>query len=222
MKKWGLIVSLLYAVILIGLLSPVFVMLSETSSLTVSTFREFFQNWGYWIVASFFILVQLVLLSLSVDTSQKKFRSRTPVAITAALTGLLLMMLTVVGLFSLTVAITGESKFPDLGSWQRIAAIIGCVWLVWGFLFYLLYRGSDDPVTRALKWLLRGSVLELLVAVPTHVIVRRRHDCCAPAVTGFGITSGIAIMLLAFGPSVALLVKKRMERYERKESEVRA
>ena len=74
---------------------------------------------------------------------------------------------------------------------------------------------STDPVTRAVSWLFRGSILELLVAVPSHVIVRRRHDCCAPMVTGFGITSGIAIMLISFGPSVLLLFKKRMEGYER-------
>jgi hypothetical protein len=66
-------------------------------------------------------------------------------------------------------------------------------------------------VTRAVTWLLRGSVLELLIAVPAHIITRRRHDCSAPIVTGFGISSGLAIMLLAFGPSVYLLYRKRME-----------
>jgi hypothetical protein len=59
--------------------------------------------------------------------------------------------------------------------------------------------------------LLRGSVLELLIAVPSHVIVRRRNDCCAPVVTAFGIASGIAVMLLSFGSSVLFLFKRRME-----------
>jgi hypothetical protein len=57
--------------------------------------------------------------------------------------------------------------------------------------------------------------LELLVAVPCHVIVRRRNECSAPIATSFGITTGIAVMLLAFGPSVLLLYKKRLEGYRR-------
>ena len=59
----------------------------------------------------------------------------------------------------------------------------------------------------------RGSVLELLIAVPAHIVMRRRHDCSAPAVNGYGIAAGISIMLLSFGPSVLLLFKKRMEAY---------
>jgi hypothetical protein len=56
-------------------------------------------------------------------------------------------------------------------------------------------------------WLLKGSVLELLIVVPCHVIVRRRHDCSAP------IATGLAIMLLSFGPSVLFLYKKRLDSY---------
>jgi hypothetical protein len=45
------------------------------------------------------------------------------------------------------------------------------------------------------------------------VIVRRRGDCSAPAATSFGIVTGIAVMLLCFGPSVLFLIKKRLDGY---------
>jgi hypothetical protein len=85
--------------------------------------------------------------------------------------------------------------------------------LLWGIFFYVYLRGASAAVTRVISWLLRGSVLELLIAVPCHIIVRRRQDCSAPIVTSFGIATGIAIMLLAFGPSVLLLYKKRLDEY---------
>jgi len=213
MKKWGLVVTLLYAVIVIGLLAPICLLLAASSTPTFREFVEFYQEWGLWIIAAGFILIQFTLLSLSVDTSEKRMRSRTPIVITALTTGLLLMFITVVVAVSSIVAVKGEGRFPNLGGPAVIAGIIGGLWIMWGVLFYLFYRNSADPVTHALSWLFRGSVLELLVVVPSHVIVRRRHDCCAPAVTAFGITSGIAIMLLSFGPSVLLLFMKRMERY---------
>ena len=87
----------------------------------------------------------------------------------------------------------------------------GLFWLVWTFVFWALsYRtGPEAVATKLHRWLLSGSVLELLVAVPTHVVVRRRGDCCAGVGTGIGICSGIIVMLLAFGPSVAFLYYRR-------------
>ncbi len=63
-----------------------------------------------------------------------------------------------------------------------------------------------------MKWLLRGSILELLVAVPSHIVVRQRGVCCAPAGTFWGITTGLAVMLLAFGPGVFFLYVARCRR----------
>jgi hypothetical protein len=71
----------------------------------------------------------------------------------------------------------GEKFIPDRTSLVGLLGAVATPWLVWGILFYRLWRNSNDPVTRAVAWLLRGSVLELLIAVPAHVMVRRRHEC---------------------------------------------
>ena len=87
------------------------------------------------------------------------------------------------------------------------------LWCFWGALFYWYYRTSTGIVNKAVSWLLAGSVLELLIAVPAHVIVRHRDDCSAPIVTSWGIVTGIAVMLLSFGPGVLVLYKKRINGY---------
>lgn len=213
MKKWGLIITVFYALMVLGLLLPAFVLLAASSTPGLTVFKEVYREWATWVVAGLFIAGQFVLLSLSVDTTPRKLRSRTPIVVSALTTGLLLAVVTSVTGISLLLVVLGESRAGDLGSWARLLSMFFVPWIVWGVMFYRFYREATDPVTRALSWLFRGSVLELLVAVPAHVIVRRRHDCCAPGVTAFGLTSGIAIMLISFGPSVLFLFKKRMERY---------
>lgn len=219
MKRWGLIITLVYALLVLLLLAPGARVLAGDPIRSLNDFKGAYRDFG-WSVPAFVILGEIVLIGLRVDTTRRRLKPRARVAISAITTGFFLAMLSVFALLSIILAapdiLATDAPTSERSSlWGLIVWLVP--WLIWGLLFYRLYRKAEDPVTHAVSWLLRGSVLELLVAVPSHVIVRRRGDCCAPAATGLGIMSGIAIMFLAFGPSVLLLYKQRMERYSPKE-----
>lgn len=212
MRKWGLVVSLFYAGAVILLLVPLVVALVGDWQSVGDLHRHIIEAYGYWATWLFvgvFIAGQVLLLVLSVDVTQRRLKPRTHIFLSALVAGLFLMVLSSAALLSIAVAFRGDN-LPDwtvhVLRWLPPAA-----WIAWGAVFYRYSRGGDDSVNRAVSWLLRGSVLELLIAVPSHVIVRRREDCCAPLGTGIGIASGIAIMLLSFGPSVVFLYKRRMQ-----------
>ncbi|HOC57147.1 MAG TPA: hypothetical protein PKI20_16130 [Verrucomicrobiota bacterium] len=103
------------------------------------------------------------------------------------------------------------------GLFGTILALALC-WLLWAVVFYCSARSDDSAalVKRTTRWLLRGSILELLVAVPSHIIVRHRGDCCAPAGTFLGIATGVSIMLMCFGPGVFFLFAERFGRLKPK------
>jgi hypothetical protein len=218
MRKWGIIVSLLYALIVVGLLVPGMAALSgynvSSSSSFRSDMRDIFALWIVWIPIGILVCAQVVLLFLSVDTSQKRLKPRAPILVSYTVTAMLFALLTFAALSSLGAAVYSD-KFSDR-FWPTETYVIvvwAILWLLWGVVFLLFFRNANVPTTRLLAWLLKGSVLELLIAVPCHVIVRRRNDCSAPVATSFGIATGVAVMLLAFGPSVLLLYKKRLDAY---------
>jgi hypothetical protein len=94
----------------------------------------------------------------------------------------------------------------------------GAVWLAWSVLLWLL-TGFKDPtsvVAHLNRWVLGGSVAELLIAVPTHLAVRKRTYCCAGIYTGTGIVFGVVVMVIAFGPSVGFLFYRRWKRIRQK------
>jgi hypothetical protein len=214
MKKWGLVVTLFYGLIVVALLAPVTLILASDSFPSVAGFKEAYASGAPWICAIVLMLGAALLLWLSADTTQKRLKPRTHILVSALMTGLLTAILTVAIALALGFAFWGDKLFPnDDPSVAAIISVFAVPWLFWAILFYRLTRNSSDAATRTIAWLLRGSVLELLIAVPAHVIMRRRHDCSAPAVNSFGIGTGIAIMLLSFGPGVLLLFKRRMEKH---------
>ncbi len=222
MRKWGVLISGAYALIVLVLLVPgaAFILYPGAPPNWVALYEgvtEFYQAWIAWIPIAIVLSGQALLLFLSVDTSWRRLKPRAHVLVSCSVTAMLVALLILAALSSLAAGVYGDDVDSTLGP---VLAAWAFLWLLWGFLFYRHVRDSTDVVSRAVSWLIKGSVLELLIAVPCHIVVRARGDCTAPAVTAFGIATGIAIMLLAFGPSVLLLYKKRLEGYSKRASEV--
>jgi hypothetical protein len=222
MRKWGVLISIFYALIVVCVLVPVGVLLVGTDLQDLpklpQALIEVYKTWTTWIPVGAVLSGQVFLLFLSVDTSWQRLKPRRHVFVSCAVAGMLVALLTTAVVFSLKAGIQGD-KLDRIGgrtiTSAQVLGFVGLLWMWWGFVFFTYLRNSSATVARIVSWLLRGSVLELLVAVPCHVIVRRRDDCSAPMATSFGIVTGIAVMLLSFGPSVLLLYKKRLEGYER-------
>jgi hypothetical protein len=218
MPKWGILISAFYALIVFVLLIPGAVFLATGDSTLpgfLDDLAKTFRVGLWWLPIVAVLAGQALLLFLCVDTSQKRLKPRAHILVSCGVTALLLGLLTTSAVLCVGLAV--NEKFLDT-HFETVTKLIGfwaLLWLIWGILFYLYVRNSTETVTRAVSWLLKGSVLELLIVVPCHVIVRRRGDCSAPMVTSFGIATGIAIMLLSFGPSVLLLYKKRLDSYNK-------
>jgi hypothetical protein len=164
----------------------------------------------FWIVSAFvggMVVCGLTLMILPIRVLRRRPISRRSIWFPVIGSGLLAGTLLLGGgialgeLFRAGEAVTGEAMlFSAIG-----------VWAGWSIVFALIaFRAGPGMIGMKLhRLLIAGSVLELLVAVPSHVIVRRRNDCCAGYDTGFGICVGLSVMILSLGPSVLILYHRR-------------
>ena len=218
MRNWGIIISALYALMLVLLIVPGTMILAVDNASWTESF-EIYRGWVTWVWIFVMLAGQAALLFLSIDTSRKRLKPQRHILISVAVGALLTGLLTFAAIWSLTAGIWGDNCLEWVGSQARALAWTIGLWALWGIIFYLYTRRNPSRPIQWVGWLIKGSVLELLVAVPCHVITRHRENCCAPGVTGFGIATGIAIMLLAFGPGVLLLYSKRLKQRGTKSDE---
>jgi hypothetical protein len=224
MRNWGIVVTAFYALALMGLLVPGVLLLggwldvSDVLSGLLDFYGSSLRSWLAWTWVVILVGGQALLLFLSVDTSRRKLKPRQHILVSISTAAILFALLAVAAICALVAGVGGDDT-PAWGLVDSELKALGwllALWLLWGLAFYLYARGTPERAARVLAWLFRGSVLELLIAVPAHVIVRQREDCSAPAVTSFGIVTGLAVMLLSFGPSILFLYKKRLEHYRQR------
>ena len=234
MKRWAAITVLLYLAALVSLAVPLYLACFGWGQKAqgLNDALGVIRNWAFWTWISVSVIGQIALLAVPVGVAERRPQTRRHLLVPIITAAFLLAFLCVSAIGCVAVVVFGDAGFGSLFTifgdkgWQLIAAFflyVTVVWIVWGFAFCRFFkRDSTDALVRPLmRWLLRGSILELLVAVPSHVIVRHRDDCCAPAMTFWGIATGVTVMLLSFGPGVFFLFAERMRRLQPKAGEAK-
>jgi len=209
MTKWAFWIILLYISLVMVLFAPLLwwlAFLGESGS-------GLYGIWQFWSLFAIFILIQAGLLLVPVKITNDSYKPRRHVWVPISATALTLSIVLIGIIWSIIVAIWGDKPLEILYSWASLV-FVGVSWLIWSIVFYRFYRDAEPQTLthRLTAWLIRGSIVELLVAVPSHIIVRRRDDCCAPGFTFFGIATGLVIMAVAFGPGLYFLFRQRFER----------
>lgn len=241
MKRWAALTVLFYLLILVALTVPVTFVLfgnwwgsEESPSLKPGEIFQIYHAGAYWIWLAILVLGQALLLLVPVDVSERRLRARRRLLVPVITTSFFVAILFASAVFSGLCILFNDDAFRvfefynqlagiseqenrsvyTLNNWLTLITVIVVFWAAWGLIFYRFAR-TDDPnalTKRGARWLLRGSILELLVAVPSHIVVRNRNSCCAPMATFWGIATGIAVMLLCFGPGVFFLFLDRVQR----------
>jgi hypothetical protein len=212
MKRWALLVALLYALALVTLTLPV-LYAAFGSDFKFNPYAISAGNWLiYWGWVGVMFASQLCLLTVPVKVSEGRPVSRRSLLWPIIAGGLLTGAMVTGAIFCvLEFLYRGEEK-----NWQDWGAcIVGAVsWIAWTLVFrrHAESRTAEQVVDSQRRFLLRGSILELLIAVPTHIVARYRHYCCAGFMTFVGLTFGIAVMLFSFGPGVFYLFSARWQR----------
>ncbi len=245
MKGWALLTVFVYVAALLLLTFPVVYIAFAGKNFPVQQAIDTYFYWGYWVWLAVLVAGQVMLLLVPIDISGRRLPSRRKLKVPFIVGTFLLGNLCLAGVVCFLCAIfrDGGLAIFDAQNWliwiynalhdpahhiqstnsHSILPLLWPLlvsWFIWAFIFRRAAR-ADDPeamIKRLTRWLLRGSILELLVAVPSHVIVRRRDDCCAPIGTFWGIATGISVMLLCFGPGVYFLFVERFQRLKPKVS----
>ena len=212
MAKWAFWTILLYIGLVMVLFAPLLWWLVFLGEGNISKMPEMYGAWQFWFLFAIFILIQAGLLLIPVKIASDSYQPRRHVWVPIVATALALSIVVIGIIWSILCAIWGDDGWEAVYPWPSLG-LVAASWHIWTIVFYRFYRDAE-PTTltkRLVTWLIRGSILELLVAVPSHIIVRRRGDCCAPGFTFFGIATGLTIMALAFGPGLFFLFRKRFE-----------
>lgn len=168
---------------------------------------------GALLLAQWVFLLPSRMLPIRLTARGRPLRSS---VIVAAAMGMLLTL----GAFSLVMDLLNNWK-PFISpaiygpAWSSMGAGMIGVWAVWVLLLFRYWRDGDryTQLTRIVRALIAGSVVEAIVAAPVQAFAARQDDCyCERGSYTTLVCSGV-VLFWAFGPGIVLLFLR--EHYRR-------
>jgi hypothetical protein len=218
LMHWAFVVACLYLLILLVVTCPVFLLAWYPRATLANAARVYL--WApYWAGVVVMFVCQAVLLLVPAREMSRRPARRRPLLVPVLASGLMLAVL-VIGVFFTLMEIRDLRRASGMfDSPLLVLAVLPCTaWAAWAVFFYFLSRRQSVPGVAAAQscTLLAGSILELLVAVPTHIAARQRGECCAGVGSFIGLSLGVSVLLFAFGPATFFLYLARWRRLRRR------
>lgn len=99
-------------------------------------------------------------------------------------------------------------------SWWPVWASMLVIWGAWATAFFVYWRGENRyaQYSQLMRWLIGGTVLELLVSGGVHAFMPDPDDCHCARGSYTGLVFGCTVALWLFGPGLALLFMRQRDR----------
>jgi hypothetical protein len=193
--RWVLLI--LYALVIIGLVA----MAVSSGAFTVI--------WGSALSLIVFVAIQATFLLCADSFNLCKPVRRRRFIYPAVVAGLMMTIL-LAAIFLALVELLDPLLDPKSNDDLLVFAFFTTLtvsWIGWGLFFFIHFhrRNSFQSIKGLTRTILTGSLISLLINVPSHIIVSRRHQCFAGFATMIGVIAGLCVMLWAFGPGLVLL-----------------
>jgi hypothetical protein len=119
---------------------------------------------------------------------------------------------------NLWIALTTQNGINSPQHFGAVWVLMAGLWAFWAWVFYVYNRGRDrySAMARIFRWLIAGTVLELLFAGPAHALIvnSRGDECYCERGTWTGIAFGCTAGFWLFGPGAVLLIMREWKRRE--------
>jgi hypothetical protein len=142
-------------------------------------------------------------------------------ALAAGFIGMLLsigLLATLMELPDWWLALTAEGKINTPQHFGAMWIVVAIVWIAWTIVFHVYWRSLDryTALRRVFRWLLAGTILEMLIAAPAHALIIRSRgdDCYCERGSWTGIAFGCTAILWLFGPGALLMFLREKRRRE--------